>query len=229
MIANGAAARVFELGEVFERNEAGIAEKTSLAFGFAADRNDEPPWRDSAFLRLKGDCEALLREVTGRRATTVAGTRPDFHSGKTGLISIDGAQAGIIGCVDPRVAHAHGLKANAYVALLDLQALPPYRVPRYRPPSRFPSTYRDLALIVDRTVTASEIEDAVAESLGSLCTGVTVFDEYRGPQVGDGLKSIAVRAILQRFDGTITDEEADAAIARVLDAVRERFGATIRT
>jgi phenylalanyl-tRNA synthetase beta subunit len=38
-----------------------------------------------------------------------------------------------------------------------------------------------------------------------------------------------VRAILQRFDGTITDEEADAAIARVLDAVRERFGATIRT
>jgi phenylalanyl-tRNA synthetase beta chain len=65
--------------------------------------------------------------------------------------------------------------------------------------------------------------------LGTLCTGVAAFDEYRGPQVGEGRKSLAVRVTLQRFDTTITDEEADAAIARVLDAMRERFGATIRT
>ncbi len=95
-------------------------------------------------------------------------------------------------------------------------------------PSRFPSTYRDLALVVATSLHARAIERAVSDVLGGLCTGVAVFDEYRGTQVGDNRKSLAVRITMQRFDTTITDEEADAAIARVLDAMRERFGATIR-
>jgi phenylalanyl-tRNA synthetase beta chain len=61
-----------------------------------------------------------------------------------------------------------------------------------------------------------------------LCTNVSVFDEYRGPQVGEGRKSLAVRAIMQRYDATITDEEADAAIARAITAVRDELEGTIR-
>ena len=102
-----------------------------------------------------------------------------------------------------------------------LGALPPYQAPRYRPPSKFPSTYRDVALVVDADVRPSRSKTAVARALGPLCTGVRVFDEYRGPQVDDGRKSIAVRVTLQRFDATITDEEADAAIARVLEPLGE--------
>jgi phenylalanyl-tRNA synthetase beta chain len=224
----GAPARVFELGEVFARDEERVVEQSSLAFGFSVERSGEPPWRDSSFLRLKGECEALLRAVTARRADTVRGTRAGFHPGKTGIVMLDAIEVGFLGCVDPRLTKARDLNGNAYLCLLDVAALPSYETPRYRPPSRFPSTYRDIALVVETGVSAREIELAVASALGSLCAGVAVFDEYRGPQVEENRKSLAVRLTLQRFDATITDEEADAAVAAVLDDVRERFGATIR-
>ncbi|MFZ0031570.1 MAG: phenylalanine--tRNA ligase subunit beta, partial [Candidatus Cybelea sp.] len=229
LAAVGAPARAFELGDIFRTAGQEIIEQTSVGFAFSVERADEPSWRDSSFLRLKGDCETLVREVTGRVTSSQPATRPGFHPGKTAVVAIDGVEVGVIGCVDPRLAKACDLKATAYLCLLDVRALPPYATPRYAPPSRFPSTYRDLALVVEIDVGAQEIESAVAAALGSLCTGVAVFDEYRGPQVGNERKSLAVRVTLQRFDATITDEEADAAIARVLDALRERFGAIIRT
>jgi phenylalanyl-tRNA synthetase beta chain len=226
--ASVAPARIFELGEVFGLEDGEIVERTALAFGFCAARSDSLPWRDPSFLELKGDGEAVLRAVTGRAAETLPGTWPDFHPGKTGVVTIDGVRVGVVGCVDPRLTKASGIDGSAYLYLIDVGALPAYAIPHYRPPSRFPSTYRDLALVVDVTVAARDVEAAIAAALGSLCTGVRVFDEYRGPQVDEGRKSLAVRVTLQRFDTTITDEEADVAMARVLDAVREQFGASLR-
>ncbi|MBV9719151.1 MAG: phenylalanine--tRNA ligase subunit beta [Candidatus Eremiobacteraeota bacterium] len=224
----GAAQRVFEIGEIFSRDGERLVERSALAFGFASPRGTEPSWHDSAFLRLKGDCEALLREVTGRTALCSPTTRNGFHPGKTAVLSLEGGSVGLLGCVDPRVARARGLNGNAYICLIEVAALPAYRTPHYRPPSRFPSTYRDLALVVDAAVAASQIETAVAETLGTLCTGACVFDEYRGPQVPEGRKSLALRVTLTRHDATITDEEADAAIAAALEAVGARYGATLR-
>jgi phenylalanyl-tRNA synthetase beta chain len=221
-------ARTFEIGEIFKQRENEISEGSSLAFGFSAARTSELPWRDSNFLLLKGDCESLLRTVTGRFPAFVRGTQAGFHPGKTALVSIGDKALGVLGCVDPRITKSRDLAANVYLCLLDLGALPGYELPRYRPPSRFPSTYRDLALVVDTNLAAAQIEEAISIVLGPLATRVVVFDEYRGPQVPQGRKSLAVRITLGRFDATITDEEADAAIARVLDALRERFAATIR-
>jgi phenylalanyl-tRNA synthetase beta chain len=225
----GMPARVFEIGDVFRRDGERVVEQTMAAFGFSADRTNEPTWRDSSFLRIKGDCEALLRAVTGRDPEIAPGSRPSFHPGKTGTIALDGRILGNVGCIDPRTARAAGIKQNVYLCVLEISALPPYATPKYRPPSRFPSTYRDLALVVDTSLPARELETAIAATLGSICTAVRVFDEYRGSQVADDRKSLAVRMTLQRFDTTITDEEADAAVARVLEALREKFGAAIRT
>jgi phenylalanyl-tRNA synthetase beta chain len=225
----GMPARVFEIGDVFTRDGERVVEHTTAAFGFSSDRTSEASWRDSSFLRLKGDCEALLHAVTGRRAEIARATQPGFHPGKTATVALDGRTVGTLGCIDPRTARAAGLKQNAYCCLLELGALPSYSTPQYRPPSRFPSTYRDLALVVATSLPARELETAIAETLGSICTGVHVFDEYRGSQVAADRKSLAVRITLQRFDTTITDEEADAAVVHVLEALREKFGATIRT
>lgn len=220
--------RIFEIGQIFARDGERITETTAIGFGFAAARDDAAPWHDSAFLSLKGDCEALLRAVAGRVPAIVPGEANGFHPGKTGSVMLGEVRLGIIGCIDPRSSKAIGLDENVYLCLLDAGAIPPYATPQYRPPSRFPSTYRDLALVVDTALQASEIERVISDVLGELCTSVAVFDEYRGAQVGSDRKSLAVRITLQRFDTTITDEEADAAVARVLEAVRERLGATIR-
>ncbi len=229
-LANAAApARVFEIGDVFRREGDDVLEHVVAAFGFSADRSDEPPWRDTAFLRLKGDAEALLRDVTGLSHEASPDALPGFHPGKTAALAVAGRRVGTLGCVDPRIARAADLKRNVYLCLLELADLPPYRTPHYRPPSKFPSTYRDLALVVDAALAAHELERALGDALGPICTAVRVFDDYRGAQVPAGRKSLAVRITLQRFDATITDEEADAAVTRALETLRERLGATIRT
>ena len=157
------------------------------------------------------------------------GTQAGFHPGKTALVTLDDREVGHLGRIDPRLANASDLRRPAYLCVVEIVSLPPHETPHYRVPSKYPSTYRDVALVVDVDVAARDVERAIVAALGSLCTGATVFDEYRGPQIGEGRKSLAVRVTLQRFDGTITDEEADEAVSLLLDALRKKFGAEIRT
>jgi len=221
--------RIFEIGHVFGRHDGTTSEDASLAFGFAAEHVDEAPWRDTNFLRLKGDCETLVSRLSGRAGAIARAAARGLHPGKCATLTLDERVVATFGQLDPRLANAFDVRLPVYLAFVSLEALPEYLTPHYRPPSKFPGTSRDIALSVNLEVTASEVETIVAETLGSECIGARVFDEYRGPQAGEGRKSLAVRIALQRFDTTITDEEADAAVARTLDALRERLGATIRS
>jgi phenylalanyl-tRNA synthetase beta chain len=221
------AVRVFEIGHVFRRENAHVGEYPLAAFGFGSVTEAENTWRDSSFLRLKGDCEALIRRVTGRDPETSRDTRDEFHPGKTAVMMIDGCEVAHLGQLDPRRARELGTTLPAYACTLLLDRLPDYVIPHYTPPLKFPSTYRDLAIVTDMDESAAEIEGVIARTLGPGCTSVRVFDEYRGPQVPAGRKSLAVRFTLARFDATITDEEADLAVERVVAALNKR-GASIR-
>jgi phenylalanyl-tRNA synthetase beta chain len=220
--------RVFELGHVFSTDEGVPKEEPQLAFGFSAEPLDEPDWRDTHFLRLKGDVEALLRAIAGIEVETARDVRGGYHAGKSAVAMWKGREVAAFGKIDPRLTKAFGDRLSLYLTIIYLYRIPEYQSPIYHPPSRFPSTYRDLAIVVDLDVDADRIRGVVRRAIGELCTGVTVFDEYRGPQVGEGKKSIAVRATMQRFDTTITDEEADAAVARAVVAVRDELAGTIR-
>ncbi len=101
-------------------------------------------------------------------------------------------------------------------------------MPRYVAASKFPAVERDLALIVAPHVPAADVEAAVRAGADGVVASVRVFDEYRGPQVAEGKKSLAVRVVLQRFDGTLTDAEADGYITAILTVLRERCNATLR-
>ncbi|HEX8805310.1 MAG TPA: hypothetical protein VF741_00120, partial [Candidatus Aquilonibacter sp.] len=138
------------------------------------------------------------------------------------------SEVAAFGKIDPRLSKAFGARLPIYMCTIYLDRIPEYQRPVYHPPSRFPSTYRDLAVVVDLDVDAARISGVVRMAIGELCTGVHVFDEYRGRQVGEGRKSVAVRATMQRYDTTITDEEADAAIARAIAALGDELGGTIR-
>jgi phenylalanyl-tRNA synthetase beta chain len=220
--------RVFEIGHVFLNDDGAISEMPTLTFGFAAEPASEPAWRDSHLLRLKGDCEALFRAISGASLEFAADQRNGFHPGKTAVALRQGREVATIGKVDPRLSKAFDVRLPLYLCNVYLDAVPEYRTPIYRPPSRFPSTYRDLAVVLELDITAERVATVVRAAIGELCTNVRVFDEYRGPQVGEDRKSLAVRATLQRFDTTITDEEADAAMQHAIDALREQLDGTIR-
>ncbi len=220
--------RVFEIGHVFSMDEKPLVETPVLTFGFTVEPLDEPAWRDSHFLRLKGDAEALMRAVSGISVEAARDVRNALHPGKTAVLLHNGREIASLGKVDPRLTRAFDVRLPAYLCNIYLDNIPEYAIPRYSPPSKFPSTYRDLAVVVDLDVTAECIRTLVRDAIGELCAGVRVFDEYRGPQVGEDKKSLAVRAIIQRYDATITDEEADAAMHRALASLCDAVGAVIR-
>jgi phenylalanyl-tRNA synthetase beta chain len=154
--------------------------------------------------------------------------RTGFHPGKNAVLMHDTAEICSLGKVDARLAKAYGITRSMYLCNIYLDKIPEYHVPRYKAASRFPSTYRDLALVVELDVTADRVSQIAREAIGEWCISVNAFDEYRGPQVGAGGKSLAIRATIGKQDGTITDVEADEIMKRVIEALRKDVGATIR-
>jgi phenylalanyl-tRNA synthetase beta chain len=220
--------RVFEIGRVFAAAEPEPEETALVTWALIVKGRDEPEWRDSDFLIFKGEAETLIREVTGVVPRSIAAHCPELHPGKTAALEIDEKIVAHIGAVDPRLIAAFDIDAKVYAGFMPLASVPAYRLPKYVPPSRFPGVSRDLALLVAPTVTAAEIETAIRATLDGIARRVRVFDEYRGPQIAPGKKSLAVSLLLQKDDGTMTDAEADARIKALLDALNERLGATLR-
>ncbi|HEV2037869.1 MAG TPA: hypothetical protein VGQ96_04605, partial [Candidatus Eremiobacteraceae bacterium] len=102
------------------------------------------------------------------------------------------------------------------------------QVEQYAPLPKFPATKRDVAVVVASDVPAGDLIAAVRESSAPFFESVRAFDEYRGPQIGEGQKSVALTIVLRRSDATITDEEANASTDIAVAALVKRFGATLR-
>jgi phenylalanyl-tRNA synthetase beta chain len=211
---------------VFAQNGAEPHESSALTLLHAGPSSGAGTSGAGPFARLSSDVLTLLRRITGADARVERGTLASLHPGKTAALRCGESVVGYVGVVDPRLARAYGVADTTALATLFVEALPPRTTPAYVPPSRFPAVDRDLAVIVPEDVLAGDLLDTVRPQ--PLVRSATVFDEYRGPQVGAGKKSLALRVVLQSDEATLTDEDADAAVERIVGALRERFGATLR-
>jgi phenylalanyl-tRNA synthetase beta chain len=99
----------------------------------------------------------------------------------------------------------------------------------YREVSSFPEVRQDLAFVVDEAVTAAALLGAIREAAAPDLREAAVFDEYRGAQLGEGKRSLAFRVAFGSPERTLTDEEAAEIRARIVEALAEQFGATIRS
>jgi len=110
---------------------------------------------------------------------------------------------------------------------LDFAALAVQRTP-YREISRFPQVRRDLAVVVDESVTLSSLHERVTLAASSLLRSLRVFDVYRGPGLEEGRKSVALGLIFQDFSRTLTDDDIERLMAAVVSDLRENLNARIR-
>ena len=101
-------------------------------------------------------------------------------------------------------------------------------LPEYREISKYPAIRRDIAAIVDEELAADGLLATVRASGGELLKGVSVLSVYQGRQIEKGKKSIALGLQLQDTSRTLTDQEADAIVARVVEQLSARHGAAIR-
>ena len=224
--------RVFETGLRFTLQANEIKQDNCIA-GLISGPQYPLQWglkeQPADFADLKGDVEALLALAgLGGQLKAEKGTHPALHPGQAARLSLNGIELGWMGALHPGVTQALDLSQGAFLFELLLEPLLRGKIPAFEPISRFPAVRRDLAVVVAEAVSAAALLAGAREAAGSLLQDVRIFDIYRGTGIDSGRKSVALGLILQDSSRTLTDEDADAAMARVADRLRRDLGATIR-
>ncbi len=182
------------------------------------------------FFRAKGAAERLLADLGTRHEFRAGSEEPFLHPGASGCFRVRGRPVIEVGELHPQVAEGFGLEAPCAVAVIDVEALDGLgaEARSYREVSRHPRVRRDLALLVDVDQPAGELVAAVRKKAGASLLSAEFFDRYEGRGVPEGKLSLALRLVFQRTDRTLTDAEVSEAVDRVVDALRDRFGAELR-
>lgn len=177
------------------------------------------------FYDIKGIVDAMLKNVgvedfeyTACTDTAVFAEASSFHPGRCAVITKDGKAVGIVGELHPEVLENYGIGVKAYAAKLNVTELLDMAtaVKTYKPLPKFPATTRDLAIVCDESLPVAELEKAIKKAVGNILETVTLFDVYQGKQIAAGKKSVAYAISMRSHEGTLTDEQADAAVKRVL-------------
>jgi phenylalanyl-tRNA synthetase beta chain len=189
-------------------------------------------WRGEAvpadFYSVKAVFESLARQL-GVGAEFVPGDEPFLHPGRSGRVLVDGEDAGWIGEIHPLVCREWDIDAAAgfEVDLAPLVASSPVGAESYEDVITYPAVHQDVAVVVDEAVPAAEVRAAVLDAGGELLRSAEVFDLYRGEQLEEGRKSLALRLTFRAADRTLTDEEV-AEQRRSIEAAVEEIGGSLR-
>jgi phenylalanyl-tRNA synthetase beta chain len=219
--------RVFEVGRVFLREgDTQPMHIGGLAFGPAAPEQWSLPLRPVDFFDVKGDLEALASPL---QLATPAAPHPWLHPGRSADVVIDKAKAGWIGELHPRLLRQFELAAAPVVFEVDVTALGTIAMPHACVMSRLPSIRRDLAITVNENIAVADILQSLRELAVPAVEAIDVFDVYRGPELPNGRKSVAILVLMRDTERTLTDEDSERIVAELLASLRTRFGATLRS
>ncbi|MCP5421134.1 MAG: phenylalanine--tRNA ligase subunit beta [Gammaproteobacteria bacterium] len=224
--------RIFESGLCFIQAGDDLVQDAYLGGVICGDPLPEQWTNDKRaldFFDLKGDVESLLT-LTGRLAAFnfVAARHPALQPGQSARIEHDHRVVGWLGAVHPRIAKQLDLTGKPFVFELRLADLQQARVPQFSELSRFPSSRRDIAIIVEEDVTAQAIRECIREHGADLLREILLFDVYRGKGVPDGHKSLAFGLILQDISRSLMDSELEKTVATIVTGLEKRFGAKLR-
>jgi phenylalanyl-tRNA synthetase beta chain len=227
--------RLFEIGKCFLDVEQERPQEIEYLAVVATGARNEADWQAATarvdFFDIKGTVEAIgenlgLPELEFTHATEGG----SLHPGRAAIISLRGNQIGRVGQLHPRVAADYKFKQPVFVAELNFgELLTAERVElRYQPLPKFPTAVRDLALLIDTTVTFAAIENAIKLLGIPELVGLRLFDLYAGQELPKGKYSIALSLRYRAADRTLTDEEVNAAQDKIVKTLREEFAAEVR-
>ena len=186
---------------------------------------------DCDFFTIKGVVEALLEKVGIKGYDVEAVSDMVYmHPGRTAKLSVDGEELGYLGELLPDVLDNYGIDTKVYVCELDFNTFEKKcnlnRVFKHLP--KFPASTRDLAFVCSKDIPVLKLEREIEGAVGKILESINLFDVYEGSQIPEGMKSVAFNLVLRSAEGTLTDEEADAAIKRVVKALG-KLGISLRS
>jgi len=239
--------RVFELGRVFLRDPSiqntdttveGFNQPMRLA-GMVCGSIDPLQWggkeRSADFFDVKGEVEALL---SPQRVVFVVGEHPAMHPGRCASVMLNGVSIGFVGELHPRWRQSYELALAPVMFELDLDAVLNRPVPVFKPVSKYQDVERDIAVMVDESVTYDALMSAVwAAATDGVLRDAVLFDVYR-PKLGkdsemdaepNRQKSMAVRLTLNTDEGTLTETQIEAVVQAVLTSLTTALAARQRS
>lgn len=217
---------LYEIGTTFVTSEGRKQPKERLnVAGVLAGSWNRPGWNDPAveldFFDGKGVIENLVRELAIERFKVRAAETPHLQPGRAAEVMVGGEVVGWLGEVHPLVLERFEADAPVVAFELDLTRLT--RAARdarpFSEPPRYPAVEFDVAILVDESVTAERIEQAIRSAGGKLLDSVRLFDVYRGKGVPEGRKSVAFALEYRASDRTLTGEEVEPQHERLVRKV----------
>jgi phenylalanyl-tRNA synthetase beta chain len=225
--------RVFEIGRCFAKDAAGKPVEgyhqplraAALAAGLAKAEQWGESNRNVDFYDVKADLEALLFP---RVAEFERASHPALHPGRSARVLLDGREIGFIGELHPIWVQRYELGTAPVAFEIELDALLGTVTPAYKELSRFPAVTRDLALVVEQSVTTASLLKGLQQVAPAIVQRIELFDQYQGKGIEPNRKSLAFRVVMQETQRTLEDAEVDAAMTALTRHAEENLGAKLR-
>lgn len=188
--------------------------------------------RVSDFYSMKGLVETLLTEngyAASRLRYEAVETHPFFHPYQCVQVSLDKTVLGLLGRIHPLLAQKMGID-SILMAELNLEPLLKTKTAKikYNAVVKVPVVVRDLALVVDMSISAAQLEKVITDAAKTLVKSVEVFDVYTGEHIEKGKKSLALSIAFQAADHTLSDAEIQSAFTAILEALKDKTQASLR-
>jgi phenylalanyl-tRNA synthetase beta chain len=228
--------RLFEHGARFVAAAGGVTREVDTLAGIACGARLPEQWGVPPnergpvdFHDVKSDLQALVAATGAEKSFVFESVSLScLHPGRAARILRDGREVGFIGELHPSLVRDLDFTYSPVLFELDLGEALCVEKPQYHDISRFPQVRRDIAVVVDESVTLSALADRVTFTASTLLQSLRVFDVYRGNGVETGRKSIALGLIFQDISCTLTDEEVERLMGSIVTDLRESLNAKIR-
>jgi phenylalanyl-tRNA synthetase beta chain len=223
--------RVYEIASAFLAPVGDKSEQPDepMRLGVVATAGASAEAGRAAFYAMKSVLDANFAAVGAPPCTYQRGAQELFHPGRCAAVVLDGRLLGYIGELHPTVASSFKIEGRLVAIEIDVEpVLAASRIPRAQPLPRFPAIERDLAVVVEDHVAAGAVLATINELGGEYLEQARAFDEYDGPQVPEGHKSIAFTLTFRSPERTLTDAEVDKVMTEIKLAVQKRHKARFR-
>ena len=220
---------IFEIGKGFWKKEGKYGEDLKLSALMTGEYylgiNNK---KNVDFYIIKGIVEEVLDFLgyENRYSFVMPKTLiPEFHPGQVAEINVNGEIVGIVGRVHPSIS-----KEQVYVLEINLERLLAKKTGKmkFKDISIYPEIKKDIAVVVDKNITSEEIAKAIKSNAGKLLIKSEVFDIYEGDNLPAGKKSIAYSLTFGVNDRTLTDEEVNPVIEKIIVGLEKTFNAELR-
>jgi len=223
--------RLFETGLTFVKQEGELVQNAKISGAITGTLVSEQ-WsadeRKIDFFDAKSDLEAILSPAGLKDIHFEKAQHSALHPGQSAQIFKKNQAIGWIGALHPNTRKTLDIDPPVYVFEIDQQAVLEGAVPAFKPLSKFPEVRRDLAILVKQEIAVEELVKSIKSVTSEIFQEIVLFDVYTGTGIEDGLKSVALGLILQGFSSTLTEEDVEKEINKIITVLNDRYGATLR-